>query len=883
MTSHRFRITAAILAGCSLSACAGRGAAAPVADSPASAASEPSASSGMDVRLPYHVVRLENGLTLLVQPDSTMPETGVEVWTRGGAREEAPGQHGIAHLFEHDVPSAGRFARNPVNRDRHGRVRRGGGAGTDHDFLRFYQTVSPEGLEAALAFLADRMQLDSTEYADSTLAKDKEIVISELRRSMGTDWDTDVRTHLARGTFGPDHPYGHAVSGTEADVRTATLALMQDWHRRFLAPEDMLVIVTGDADPARAEALVRRHFGPMPPRGRAARVETWVPAPRAIRETLEKDVSRAVVYRRWPVAAWGTADADLLGLLAQVLGQRLGAATAEIEAWELAGWFTLRGEADDAAGLDSAEAALDATLARLLADGPAAGELARARAQLEARFARSLQRLSGRDENRAEALGLGLLFRGDAAHYRTHLARLASATPAQVREAGRRWLGAPGYVLRVVPRPARAAAGTVDRGATVALPPRRRPALPVVSDSLRPDGLRLLVVGRPQLPLAAITLAVDAGSSTDEPAAAGRARVALDAIARVLGDTLGALGGELQAGLDEDLATIAVSLPSAGTEEALGAMLAALEGGLPDSVLAAAITEGRTRLEAALASPMEQRERALGPGDGLGTRAGLAALTPASIRVFVAERWRAGGVIAAAGRVDAARLHAVLDRAGRSAGSSPARAAELPAPAAPLAAGATLVEYPSAAQAHILLVQSLPGDVRADPLDAELVSWALRQRLMANLRTAKGWSYEVYPFGVEVRRSGARLRFNIPVRTDMTAESIAEIRAEIRRLRDEPVSAEYLGSIVGIVESQAVTGGLTSLERLNEQLVEAARTGRPVDARAATLDRLARLTPADLQAAARRLLDPERLVWVVAGARTAMTRELREAGLEVAE
>ena len=212
----------------------------------------PPAARAVDVELPYTVVTLDNGLRLVMQPDPAMPLVGAEVWTRGGSREEAEGQHGIAHLFEHDLPSSGRFLGNAQNRAIRNGTTRGSGAGTQPDFLRFYLTSSPDGLEAMLGYLGDRLESDTTKFTDAAVKRDQDIVLSELRRSMGSDWDTEVLARLHRGTFGAEHPYGHAVQGSEADVKAATAETMREWHRRYAGASNAIVFVAGNFEPAAA-------------------------------------------------------------------------------------------------------------------------------------------------------------------------------------------------------------------------------------------------------------------------------------------------------------------------------------------------------------------------------------------------------------------------------------------------------------------------------------------------------------------------------------------------------------------------------------------------------------------------------------------------------
>lgn len=866
-------------------------------------------SAAPDVRLEWRVVRLENGLTLLMQPDPGLPEVGVEFWIRGGSREEAPGQFGVAHLFEHNLPSSGRFLRNTENRALLVRTARGSNAGTEPDFVRFYSQSTPEGLEAVLALMADRLESDPKGFTAERLKRDQDIVVNELRRDAGTEWDAEVRARLQRGTFGEDHPYGHATGGSEAEVRAATVELMQEWHRRFAGASNALVIVSGNFDPARAEAAVRRHFGPVEPGEPLPRLAEWVPSARPRREELARGVRQGAVYLRWPAPAWGSAGGDYLGLLAKVLTRRLerraaepaarlSAPRAQVELWELAGAFTLKCNFADASSADGAESVLRSELERLLREAPSAPELALAKAQLQAEFVRSLQRPAWRG-GRTDVLGLGLLFRGDPDFYRKRLARTAEATPEAVAQEGRRRLSEPGYVLRVLPRPPLKAVGVADRGATVEAPASKPSAFPAVREATLPNGMRLLTAERRQLPLAQLTLSFGAGSASDELSTSGRARVALNTLARqqvtpdgaTLREALEALGAKLDARLDEDFASVSVSVLSDRVEEVVRLLAAAVSREVPRASAEAARHEALRELESALKDPLRLRERALAcaldagaacnPGalDGLGTRAGLERLSPEAVRAFYAERYRpSNAVLVASGDVTGERIAAALGRApaGRAPrANSPARAEV----GGSRAGGFVIVEHPGVPQAHLLLALRLPPEVAADPLRAEVLVRALRTRLMDNLRGAKGWSYEVYPFGVNVGGRGALMWLNFPLQGDKLAESAREIRAEINRLRDEPVTKEFLEGAKTYAEGDEITSGLTSLERLNEQLLEIVRAGRPADYYAGALRDLQGLTPGDLQRAARDMLDTERLIWVIAGDRAGVERELRELGV----
>lgn len=775
--------------------------------------------SAQDVKLPYKLVTLDNGLQLVMQPDPSMPTVGVEYWIRGGSREEVPGLFGIAHLFEHNVPSSGRFSSNAENRALRARTGRGSGAGTQPDFLRFYLYTTAEGVEATLAQLADRLESDYAKFTAESVARDQDIVLSELRRSLNVDWDLEVMNHLHRGTFGADHPYGHATSGNEADVKNATVETMRDWHRRFAGASNAILFVVGNFAPAKVEAMVRKHYGPIPPGTRAPRPTEAVPPAHARRDVLEKDVPKPVVYLRWPVPGWGTADGDYLTLLAQILTRSMYDATASVELFELAGSFGLRGED---------EAPMRAALAKVLRDGVTEDDVARAKLVQQTDFVRLLQRGVWR-YSRADAIGFGLMFRNDPDAYREQLARIANATPTQINDAARRWLASPGYTLQVVPRPKRAATGTIDRAATVPPGEAMKVEFLKVEMTTLPSGLRVILARRDALPLAQITVAYPHGTDVKR-------------LARDLTVSLAARGAEVTAGQDVYYSTLSVSVLSAKVDDVLKLL-----------------AKQRLTLDVTPATfdPMTLRETVLGAISG---RQSAAVINHDGAEVLVLS----------------GDLREIPPAAHELAVHKTPRTT--PPLKSPESERFVIVDHPTAAQAHILLAQVLPSNVARDPLAADLVVHSLRSRLMNNLRTAKGWSYEVYPFGVELHRGSALARFNIPVQTDKTAESIAEIRKEIASLRDTPLNAETMGQVKSFVEG-SLTGGLSSLAQLNMQLLELARNDLAADAHAKALARLQTLTPADLQSAAKSLLQPGQLIWIIAGQRAAIERELKELGV----
>jgi predicted Zn-dependent peptidase len=237
-------------------------------------------------------------------------------------------------------------------------------------------------------------------------------------------------------------------------------------------------------------------------------------------------------------------------------------------------------------------------------------------------------------------------------------------------------------------------------------------------------------------------------------------------------------------------------------------------------------------------------------------------MTAASLASFYRARYNSGNALAiVSGPADSARLASLLPTSlppGTAAPASPPPAARTDAPRV------TVIDSPGAAQASVYLVQRLPAGLAADPLPAELVTLTFRQRLMEILRTQKGWSYEMYPYGNRVGRSGSLLYMNIPLQPDKVGLAIAEVEAEAARLRSAPVDERFMATTKGYLQGN-VEQGLTSLEAMNGLLLEAHRGDLSRDYYRDYLTRLPAVTAQQVRDRTAAILDPSQFLWAIAG------------------
>ncbi|MBI5493431.1 MAG: insulinase family protein [Deltaproteobacteria bacterium] len=238
----------------------------------------------------YQEVTLRNGLTLVMVP---RPGTGLVAYNtlvRAGARNEVePGRSGFAHFFEHMM-----FRGTPsVSAEQYAQVIRQHGASnnayTDDDLTLFTTAGRAEGLPDFIRLEADRFQ--NLRYARDGFETEAAAVLGEYLKEKSSPgpalWEALRRTAFTR------HSYRHPVIGFEDDIRAMPRAYEygKSFFRNYYTPDNCVVIIVGDFDPAAARALVEREYGPW--KGRAV-------LPRTEREPPQHEERRVLVQWAQP-------------------------------------------------------------------------------------------------------------------------------------------------------------------------------------------------------------------------------------------------------------------------------------------------------------------------------------------------------------------------------------------------------------------------------------------------------------------------------------------------------------------------------------------------------------------------------------------------------
>jgi zinc protease len=859
--------------------------------------------------IPFERFTLDNGLTVVVHTDRKAPIVAVNVWYHVGGKDEPADRQEFAHWFEHLMFQGSENYRDEYFKpfEEVGVTDQNGT--TSQDRTNYFQNVPTTALDVALWMESDRMGHLIGALDQKVIDEQRGVVRNEKRQRenqpYGLVWD-----RVFAASFPEGHPYHSPELPADKLLEGATVDEAKDWFRRYYGAANATLVLAGDIDVATAREKAQKFFGHIPPGPPLSRHAVHI-APRSDdrRDVMYDRVAQARIVRAWNVPPTTDPDSVLLALAGQVLG---GSAASRLdarlvhreqiadgvgafnEAMEIAGLFAIT--ADVKAGVDPAvvEKAIDQELARLLADGPTAAELERARTVIRAGFVRGIERIGGFG-GKADVLAECQVFHGDPGCFRTQLARMADATPDQVRDALRRWLSRGSYTLAVLPfgTPRASAESAVDRSAgppkIASFPDLRFPDLERATLS---NGIPVVLARRPEVPAVQVQALFDAGYAADTGAKLGTAAFAMGMLDEGAGklDALAFkaraedLGANIGAGASLDVSTAFVSALTDKLDPSLDLFASMLRQPRLDTAeiervrkqWLAQITREKTQpnsIAQRLLPPLlygEGHPYAI-PFTGSGTEASIGALTREDLARHLARWVRPDNlrlVVVGDTTLDAI-VPALEKHFGDWTAPKIARGEKsVPDVALPAAPRVFLVDRPDAQQTLILGGHLIPSSKSPRLLETESAISALgglfTARLNMNLREDKHWSYGAYAFASGSQHQRPLMAF-APVQTDKTVESLAEV---VREFTDyvgaRPITPEEVAKVIAN-DVRALPGSYETAGAVLGSISGILLYDRPDDWVRTLKARTEAQTVDAIRAAAVDTIRPQAMTWVVVG------------------
>lgn len=237
--------------------------------------------------------QLPNGLQILVYPDYSTPMAAIDICYHVGSKNEDPERTGFAHLFEHLM-----FGGSKNIPDYDLPLQRAGGennAYTTNDLTNYYLTLPKANLEVGFWLESDRML--ELAFSEESLNVQRNVVIEEFKQRNLNQPYGDVWA-LIRDLAYQVHPYRWPTIGKEiSHIANASLEEVKSFFYRFYAPDNAVLILSGNVDTDECLRLAEKWFGSIPARNVSKPILPQEPEQTVFREkTVERQVPDTAVY-----------------------------------------------------------------------------------------------------------------------------------------------------------------------------------------------------------------------------------------------------------------------------------------------------------------------------------------------------------------------------------------------------------------------------------------------------------------------------------------------------------------------------------------------------------------------------------------------------------
>ncbi len=861
----------------------------------------------------YEKYKLDNGLTVILHEDHSLPVGAINLWYRVGSKDEPPRRSGFAHLFEHLMFMG--TQRVPGN-EFDVIMESGGGANnatTSSDRTNYFSSGPASLLPTLLWLDADRLEDLGRMMDQEKLDKQRDVVRNERRQSYENRPYGKAELRIPELMYPPGHPYHIPVIGTHEDLEAATVTDVKDFFANYYVPNNTALVVAGDFEASKLKPLIARLFGTLP-RGSdpAHRTAGAVKLDRVIRATMLDDVQLPMIayaYHSPPIFADGDAEMDLAGaVLSEGKTSRLYkrlvyedkvavSVSAYQDSSQLGSIFRIDVLTNPDADLDVVEKTIDEEIARLLKSGPTEQELERQQSRIELARLSRLQSI----EAKADQLNAYEYYFGEPNSFKRDLDRYRKATPGSVQGWAKQVLTPDArLVLRVLPeQPQREQTPRDTRPDALAMG-KFEPPLPETFKLA--NGISVMLWQKRELPLVAadIVFVPPVPLDTREKAGIGLLMATMmgegagELSALQFSDAMQSLGAEFDAATDRESINVSLRVLQRSFDKAMA--LTALAIGRPSFQPEEWERVKRIHLEELKQDEDEPRTVAsrvaarilFGDGHPYGWPLPGTAETVSTLAVSDIKRLHSVVVrpeyatVLLAGDVTLEEARAALERhlGDWQPAGSPTLSRERDAFETPARDGlqVVIVDRPEAVQTVVQFIMPGPKfhDERRVPyrLLNTLFGGSFTSRLNQNLREEHGYTYGARS-NYAMEPSSGYFTAASSVRADVTGASVNEFLKEIARVRGGDISDDEAGKARETVRTDIIQSfsGLSGLVGMISELVV---NKAPLELIGKDMATMQKVSAAALNVAAKTAIPLESGVLVLVGDKRLILEQIKD-------
>ncbi|HRZ31008.1 MAG TPA: pitrilysin family protein [Flavobacterium sp.] len=271
-------------------------------------------------KVTFEEYTLDNGLHVILHQDNSAPVVITSVMYHVGAKDENPERTGFAHFFEHLLFEG----TQNIGRGEWFKIVTGNGgtnnANTSDDRTYYYEIFPSNNLELGLWMESERLLHPVINQIG--VDTQNEVVKEEKRLRVDNQPYGNLIAEVKRNMF-TNHPYRWATIGSMDHLDAATLKEFQDFNKKFYIPNNAVLVVAGQFEPAQAKEWIQKYFGVIQkgiPITRTKAEET--PITQTLKAKYEDpniQIPMAVASYRTP--SMKTRDARVLDMISTILSE----------------------------------------------------------------------------------------------------------------------------------------------------------------------------------------------------------------------------------------------------------------------------------------------------------------------------------------------------------------------------------------------------------------------------------------------------------------------------------------------------------------------------------------------------------------------------------
>jgi zinc protease len=869
-----------------------------------------------DIDIPYKKFVLKNGLTLIVHEDHKAPIIAFNIWYHVGSKNEKLGKTGFAHLFEHLMFNGSEHYNKDYFQlmDAIGATDLNGT--TNNDRTNYFENFPVSALDKVLWIESDRMGYMVNAIDSGKLNEQRGVVQNEKRQGENQPYSL-AEELTTKNTYPAGHPYSWTVIGSMEDLNAASLDDVKDWFKTYYGPNNAIVCIAGDINADSAYEKVVKYFGEIPAGPPISKHNDWVAKMEGTHYQDAQDrVPQSRIQKTWNVPGWGSQDITYLKLLGDILTSGKTSRLYKRMVYdeqiasnvfyytddkEIGGQFILIADAKPGFDLSKLDAVINEEMKKVLLQGVSSVELERAKTRYFSEFVKGIERIGGFG-GKSDILAQNATYGGSADYYKKINKWVKSATLADIKKVATQWLQDGQYVLNIYPYPEFSnSTSSVDRKDLPASGAAPVVKFPEVKEFTLSNGLKISLVERNAVPVVNMSLMINAGYAADQFGNAGLAMLSGKMLSEgtksktslQISDQLADYGANLDSYSDLDNSYLQLHALKTNIDASLNLFAdVLLNPSFPKKDFDRVKQQQLLDIKQEQAQPVGMGLRLLpkilygsnhaysNPFTGSGTEESVTKITRDDLIKFH-NTWYVpnNSVLVVVGDIKENELKSKLEKSLVAWKSKTVPEKNIQKVPLPTSQSVYIIDKPGALQSIIFAAEvsssGQDADYEAIKMSNRILGGEFTSRINMNLREGKHWSYGAFSFNLDAKGTGFFTGF-APVQTDKTKESVSELMKEFKQfVTDKPATEEEFKKTQGNAVLQ-----LPGIWETNSSILNTLSKNIAFDRGMKYLENypsmLQNLKLTDLHEAAKKVVRPSSLTWVIVGDRSKIEKGIRE-------